>query len=87
MDKTLVLVDSSFQNFKLNSRLKTDYVYITHNPPISVEKINENLSAALLVIGADNSDRFVDSFKKQSLQVNKHFYTLKRNKALNLTID
>jgi competence protein ComEC len=86
-NKNLVVLDSSSQNLKLPHQLKADYVYITHTPPISVKKINQNFKSGLLVISADNSDRYIDSLKKQLLNSGKKYYVLKRNKALNLVSD
>ena len=86
-NKSIVLLDSSFQNLKLPHQLKVDYVYITHTPPISVKKINQNFKSGLLVISADNSDRYFDSLNKQLLNSCKKYYVLKRNKALNLVSD
>jgi competence protein ComEC len=83
-DKNIVVLDSSFQNLKVTRRFKADYVYITHTPPISIKKINQNFNSGLLVISADNSDRYIDSLKKQLLHVATKYYELKRNKALNL---
>nr|WP_294790109.1 ComEC/Rec2 family competence protein [uncultured Mucilaginibacter sp.] len=85
--KTLLLLDSSTQYLSAKHQLKADYVYITHTPPISLKEINQNFNAHLLVISADNSDRYIDTLKKQLLNSDKEYYVLKRNKALNLVSD
>lgn len=83
-DKNLIIVDSSKLNLNLNRQLKTDYAYVTRMSPASLKKINQNFSTGLLVISADNSDRYVDSIKKRLSHCNKKFYLLKGNKSLNL---
>jgi competence protein ComEC len=85
--KTLLLLDSSSKYLSLQRQLKAAYVYVTHTPPISVKEIKENLNAQLLVISADNSDRYIDALKKQLFNSDKKYYVLKRNKALNLVSD
>lgn len=86
-NKNVVLLDSSFQNLKLPRLLKVDYVFITHTPPISIKKINSNFNSGLMVISADNSDRYIDTLKKQLFNSDRKYYVLKRNKALNLVSD
>jgi competence protein ComEC len=86
-NKSIVVLDSSLENLKLPHQLKADYAYITHTPPISVKKINQNFNSALLVISADNSDRYIDSLRKQLLSNGQKYYVIKRNKALNLVSD
>lgn len=85
--KTLLLLDSSSQYLSLKRQLKAAYVYVTHTPPISVKEINQNFNSGLLVISADNSDKYIDSLEKQLLISRNRYYVLKRNKALNLVSD
>ena len=86
-NKTIALIDSSSQNLKLTHLLKADYVYITHTPPIAIKKINQIFNSQLLVISADNSDRYVDSLKNQILKSGNNYYLLKHNRALSLHAD
>jgi competence protein ComEC len=86
-NKTLLLLDSSTIYSSSKPQLKADYAYITHTPPISIKEIKENFNAQLLVISADNSDRYIDTLKKQLFNSDKKYYVLKRNKALNLVSD
>ncbi|MFD0749409.1 ComEC/Rec2 family competence protein [Mucilaginibacter calamicampi] len=86
-NKSIVLLDSSFQKLNLTPPLKPDYVYLTHNPTVSINEVNDIFNYELLVIGADNSDRYIDSGKKHLTNSGKKYYVLKRNKALNLTSD
>ena len=83
-NKTVLLLDSAALNAN-PATVKIHYVYITHTPPISPKIFNQNFKAQLLVIGADNSDRYIATLK-QHLQ-NRKYYVLKRNKALNLVAD
>jgi len=85
--KKLLLLDTASQKLLLTPQFKADYVYITRTPPISDKTITENLNVGLIVVSADNSDRYIDSLKKRLLNNSKIYYVLKRNKALNLVSD
>lgn len=79
-NKTLLLLDSASLN--TSYKLKLDYVFISRNAPINNLK---NLNSQLLVINADNSNRYIDSLVKYLSGQSKKYYLLKRNKALNLS--
>ncbi|MGY3212295.1 ComEC/Rec2 family competence protein [Mucilaginibacter sp. HD30] len=86
-NKITALLDSSSQNLKPLHPLKADYVFITHTPPISIAKVNQIFNSQLLVVSSDNSDRYIDSLKKQLLKSSNKYYLLKHNRALNLSSD
>lgn len=83
----LIILESSENLQVVPRQLNVDYVYVTHKPPISGAKINQNFNSALLVISADNSDKYIGTIEKQLLRTGKKYYVLKRNHALNFVSD
>jgi len=81
---TVLLLDSSTVNALTKHPVKADYIYVTHTPPVTVEQIKRKLKYDLWVIGADNSDRYIDSLKKRLLNPGNTYYSIKRDKALSL---
>jgi competence protein ComEC len=84
LNKNLVIIDDSTGNLDLLQKVNVDYAYLTRMPRLKMEEINKNFKTSLLVISADNSDRYLDNVQKQLLRSNNKYYILKRNKALNL---
>ncbi|PJJ84942.1 ComEC/Rec2 family competence protein [Mucilaginibacter auburnensis] len=79
LDKNLLLLDSS--TLITDNKVNIDYAYVSQNADI---KVVENYSSKLLIINADNSNRYTDTIVRYLLKNNRKFYSLKRNKALNL---
>jgi len=82
--KIILLMDSSSKNLSLKHPVKTDVVFISNSVPVSVKKIKDSFAPDLIVVSANNNDRYIDTLKKQLLATGGKHYVLKRNKALNL---
>jgi len=82
MNKRLVLFNKDLNDEPLNTKLKTDYVYLTNNPYAAINSINKNYVCQLLVIDATNSDHFVSSMIAQADTLRIKYSLLKRNKSL-----
>ncbi len=79
-NKKLILLDSSIR--EADKKIKVDYVFVHQNSQL---KAFANLNYGLLIVNADNSNRYTDSLVKYLAVCNKKYYVLKRNKALNLS--
>lgn len=81
INKGILLIDKNVQAQIPLSPIDLDYLFITGNPK-SAALISPALNYRKLIFGADNSNRFLDSFKVVLKNNDKKIYGLKRNKSL-----
>jgi competence protein ComEC len=62
-------------------KLKTDYLYITGNPKISLAIINKNHEYHTIIIDATNTPKTVQLIADQARTRHANYVVLKRNKS------
>ena len=78
-NKKLLVVDSSFNIYKLNKKINVDFVLLSHNPRIKMEKLVEKVAFNELIIDNSNSGGRRTKWKTacDSLKL-KYFDTMER---------
>ncbi|MDN5286029.1 MAG: hypothetical protein JWR38_2303 [Mucilaginibacter sp.] len=81
-DKRILIYDSDQAYIQLPEKLKTDYLYITGNPQISLQQISGNYDYQTLVIDGSNTGKFIDRLEVEAKAMHVNYSILKRNKSL-----
>lgn len=82
LNKKILLFNGQVPNNLLNPKLKTDYVYLTGNPDIAFNKINDNFDFNTLIIDGSNSENLITGVEKEAKNKGISYKILKRNNSL-----
>ncbi|WPV00935.1 ComEC/Rec2 family competence protein [Mucilaginibacter sp. cycad4] len=80
-DQSVAIINKSFIDTLSNIKLKTDYLYITENPKISLAIINKNHEYHTIIIDATNAPKTVQLIVDQARAQHVNYVALKRNKS------
>jgi competence protein ComEC len=80
-DQSLVIINKEYLDTTLAVKLKTDYLYITGNPKISLAIINKNHEYHTIIIDATNTPKTVQLIADQARTLHANYVVLKRNKS------
>lgn len=81
-DKRIIIFDKRLQNQLLPQKLKTNYLYITANPHLSLFEINRSYEYQVLVIDGSNSSQTIRKFEDDAKRLHVNYKILKRNISL-----
>ncbi|MEN0056603.1 MAG: ComEC/Rec2 family competence protein [Mucilaginibacter sp.] len=81
-DKRILLIDNRIAHMQLPQKLKTDYLYITQNPYISLVQINKNYEYQTLVIDGSNSSKTISQLETEARTMHINYRIIKRNISL-----
>jgi competence protein ComEC len=82
LNTSVYILDKNSLNSYPDSRLKTNFIYLTGNPYTALNSINKNFAYQMLVIDAGNSDYNIKRLIKEATVSHTNYQVLKRNKAL-----
>ena len=82
LNKRIFILDGHFENNIPTPKLKTDYIYFTGYPDISLNKVNEAFDYKMLIVDGTNSDKLIAEMEKGSKSAPFTYKILKRNKSL-----
>lgn len=77
-----ILVINQASYYGLSPKLHTDYLFVSGNPHISMETLNNNFSYNELIADANNSDQSIKRLKDMAGRYGKKINVLKSNKCL-----
>jgi len=75
------ICDKNLDEHTFPQKIKTDFIYITGNPGITVAGLNNNFSYQTLVIDGANSDSRIAGWEQQLSGKSADYKILKRNKS------
>ena len=81
-DKRIIIFDKRLQNRLLPQKLKTNYLYITGNPHLSLFEINRSYEYQVLIIDGSNSNQTILKFEGDAKRLHVNYKILKRNISL-----
>jgi len=82
LNKKILLFNGQEPGNLLKPKLKTDYIYLTGNPDVDLNKINDNFDFNMLVIDGSNSDNLITGVEKEAKNKGISYKVLKRNNSL-----
>jgi competence protein ComEC len=80
--KKILIVDKTLQDRRLTRKLKVDYLYLTDNPHISLNKLNQSYVYASMVIDGSNSNQRIADLEQQAKALHVNYRILKRNNSM-----
>jgi len=83
-NKRILIFSRRLQNKTLPRKLKVNYVYVTGNPHITLNAINNNYDYQTLIIDASNNDRLINNLKQQAATAHIKCQILKRNNSFSV---
>lgn len=83
-NQRILLLDRRIQLQRLPKKLRVDYVYLCGNPQVNLSAVNRNFEYKNLIIGADNSDKFIKSLVAQADTTGTKYQILKRNNSISI---
>ena len=83
-NQRILIFDRRIKYQQLTQKLKIDYVYLTGNPRINISAINRNFEYQNLIIGADNSDKWIKNIVAQADTTRTNYRLLKRNNSISI---
>jgi competence protein ComEC len=86
-DKKILLIDDNIGNTSLTSKLKVDYLYVTGNPHVRLNNLNESFIYDMLIIDGSNSAKRLADIAQQAKDLHINSYILKNNRALFISSD
>jgi len=78
-DKTIYLINTQLDGMALSPKIKTDFVYITSNPHVSILNINDSFDYHLLIADGSNSNVYINKLKEDAIHEKINYKILKRN--------
>jgi competence protein ComEC len=82
LNKNAYIFNAQLKSITLPQKLKTNYIYITGNPHVVLNTINNNFDYNALVLDGSNSDDFISRISKDADAGHIYYKILKRNKSL-----
>jgi competence protein ComEC len=82
LNKNLLVLDKDLQYKTFKPEVKTDYLFVTGNPKVSMTDIANNYQYQTLIVDADNSNPRITTLQTGQKKNDKKMYVLKRNKSL-----
>ncbi|MES2809296.1 MAG: ComEC/Rec2 family competence protein [Bacteroidota bacterium] len=83
-NKKILIIDDGLVVNPLSSKLKVNYLYVTGNPHVSLNKLNENFTYDMLIIDGSNSSKHITDIVQQAKALHISYYILKGNKSLTI---
>lgn len=80
-NQSVALINKGYEDTIPAVKLKTDYLYITGNPKISLAIINKNYEYHSIIIDATNAPKTVQFIVDQTRTLPTNYVVLKRNKS------
>ncbi|WEA00971.1 ComEC/Rec2 family competence protein [Mucilaginibacter sp. SJ] len=80
-NQSVALINNGYEDTIPAVKLKTDYLYITGNPKISLAIINKNHEYHSIIIDATNAPKTVQFIVDQTRTLHTNYVVLKRNKS------
>jgi len=75
------ICDGKAPEITLEPRLKTDYIYITGNPVVTLNDLNANFDYKMLVLDGSNPDNLITQIERDASGKNINYKILKRNNS------
>jgi competence protein ComEC len=80
--KKILIIDSNMEHRRFPQKLNVDYLYLTNNSDVTVNKLNENYIYSRLIIDGSNSDKRIADVVQQAQALGVNYQIIKRNNAL-----
>jgi competence protein ComEC len=81
LNRDLLVIDKQWP-FYINHKLLADYLFVTDNPHVKFETVNQHIGYQRIILDAANSKQTLEAFKAADGTYDKKIYVLKRNKSL-----
>ncbi len=85
-NKSLVLIDPNFTFFPTQSKLKIDFLLLSHDPDITISELATTFDFDLIIIDNSNSFWKTKQWTKECEQSGIQFYSMRNNGAWELQI-
>ena len=72
----ILMVDSSFSNYKPGKKVKVNYIVISKNPKIKIADIAENFDCKNYIFDASNPPWKIEQWKKECEELHLHFHSV-----------
>jgi competence protein ComEC len=80
--RKILIVDKTLQDRQLIRKLKVDYLYLTDNPHITLNKLNQSYVYVTVVIAGSNSNQRIADLEQQAKALHVNYRILKRNNSM-----
>jgi competence protein ComEC len=81
MQKSILLVNPSLKKTVLNQKLSVDYILLSQNPHVNVNKLNNSYTFNYLIAEANNSPQRLKRLTGQADSLRVKLFNLRRNKS------
>ena len=82
LNKNLLVLNKDIQYQTFKPQIKTDYLFVTGSPRVSMADVANNYQYQTLIVDADNSNQRLATLQVGQKKNDKKMYVLKRNKSL-----
>ncbi len=84
--KSILLLDENFNNKRLASPAKFDWIWVHNNPKYKLDDLAKEIKPSGVLIDASNKDYMISQLSKRAILLNLSAYSLKKQQALHLKL-
>lgn len=77
----ILMIDSSFTNYKSGKKVKVNYILISKNPRIKIADVAENFDCKNYIADASNPPWKIEQWKKECEELHLHFHSVSEQGA------
>ena len=72
----ILMIDSSYSNYKPGKKIRINYILISKNPPINISEVAQNFDCKNYIFDASNPQWKIEQWKKECEELHLHFHSV-----------